>query len=208
MPAAGAGGARRRGPRPPHGRRGLPGRGRCPARLPPGTVGQTAVAALAVAPAAARATSGWDLAAMTWMALLSVPLAAADIRERRLPNPLTGTAFAGVLILLAAAAASSGQPARLGRAAAGAFILVCFYLALGTAGMGPGDVKLAASTGLLLAWQGWPVLAAAQFAAFALAAAWGGFLLATRHEGSRGSMAFGPFALLGMLTAIVFLPPS
>ena len=60
---------------------------------------------------AARASSGWELAALAWLALLAVPLALVDVAVRRLPDPLTAAAFAGTLALLAVAALTATSPA-------------------------------------------------------------------------------------------------
>ena len=46
-------------------------------------------AGLALAVVAVRASSGWELAALIWLALFAVPLAFIDIAVRRLPAPLT-----------------------------------------------------------------------------------------------------------------------
>lgn len=85
----------------------LPVTGRCPAcqaRIGPYPLVVELAAAGALAAVAARAPSGWELAALAWLTLIAVPLAAA--------------AFAG------------HEPGRLARAAVGAAALTCFYLAL------------------------------------------------------------------------------
>jgi leader peptidase (prepilin peptidase) / N-methyltransferase len=51
---------------------------------------------------AARLPSGWELAALAWLALIAVPLAFIDIAAQRLPDLLTISAFAGTFVLLAA----------------------------------------------------------------------------------------------------------
>jgi leader peptidase (prepilin peptidase)/N-methyltransferase len=167
------------------------------------------IAGLAMAVVAVRATSVWELAALAWLVLLAVPLALIDIAVRRLPNPLTGAAFAGAAALLTAAALAGHQPGQLGRAAIGAAALTCFYLLLWLirpGGMGFGDVKLAASVGLALAWAGWPALIAGTFLAFVLASAYGIALIVTKR-GNRGSQVpLGPFMLVAALAAIAFAP--
>jgi leader peptidase (prepilin peptidase) / N-methyltransferase len=76
---------------------------------------------------------------LLWMAALS----AFDIRRRRLPNALTLPGAA--VILLAATMAGRGLPALAGAAAlTGAYLLVHL---VAPAGMGAGDVKLAAGLG-------------------------------------------------------------
>lgn len=158
---------------------------------------------------AVRASSAWELAALAWLVLLAVPLAFIDSAVRRLPNPLTAASFAGTLALLTMAALAGHQSGHLARAIAGAAILAGFYLLLWLirpGGMGLGDVKLAASVGLALAWISWQALFAGTFLAFVLAACYGVGLLVA-GKASRGSqLPLGPFMLAGALAAIAFLP--
>ncbi len=148
----------------------LPVTGRCPAcrvRVGPYPLVAEVAAGLALAVVAARATSGWELAALAWLVLVALPLALIDVAVHRLPDPLTAAAFTGTLALLAVAALAGHQPGRLARAAIGAAILACFYLALWLIrpdGMGLGDAKLAASLGLVLGWTSWQALLTGTFA--------------------------------------------
>jgi leader peptidase (prepilin peptidase) / N-methyltransferase len=189
----------------------LPVTGRCPAchaRIGPYPLAAELAAAIALALVAARALSGWELAALVWLALVAVPLALTDIAVHRLPDRLTAAAFAGTLALLTVAALTGHQPGRLARAVIGAAALACFYLALcliRPGEMGLGDAKLAASIGLVLGWTSWQALLTGTFAGFALAAAYGGVRLAT-HQASRTSqLPLGPFILLGTIVALALL---
>lgn len=198
------------------GRRGwrslLPVTGRCPAcraRIGPYPLVAEFTAGLAMAVVAVRASSAWELAALAWLVSLAVPLAFIDSAVRRLPNPLTAASFTGALALLAVDALAGHQPGHLTRAIAGAVILAGFYLLpwlIRPGGMGLGDVKLAASVGLALAWISWQAVFAGTFLAFVLAACYAAGLLVTR-KASRGSpLPLGPFMLVGALAAIAFLP--
>jgi leader peptidase (prepilin peptidase)/N-methyltransferase len=141
-------------------------------------------------------------------ALAAVPLALTDLAVHRLPDPLTATAFTGTLALLTAAALTGHQPGHLARAAIAAAALACFYLVLYLIRPGEmrlGDAKLAASIGLALGWTGWQALLAGMFAGFALAAVYGGVLLATHRASRTSQLPLGPFILLGALTAIALL---
>lgn len=186
----------------------LPVTGRCPscrARIGPYPVLAELAAGLALAVVAARASSAWELAALAWLTLLAVPLAFVDVAVHRLPDPLTAAACIGIFALLGVAALTSHQPGHLGRAAIGAAALACFYLALSAirpGSMGLGDAKLAASVGAALAWISWQALLTGTFIAFALAAIYGGALMA-RHKATRNThLPLGPFILIGALAAI------
>jgi leader peptidase (prepilin peptidase)/N-methyltransferase len=186
----------------------LPVTGRCPAcriRVGPYPLVAEVAAGLALAVVAARATSGWELAALAWLVLAAVPLALIDVAVHRLPDPLTAAAFTGTLALLAVAALAGHQPGHLARAVIGAAILACFYLTLWLIrpdGMGLGDAKLAASVGLALGWSSWQALITATFAGFVLAAVYGGVLLTTHRATRTSQLPLGPFILLGTLAAI------
>ena len=186
----------------------LPVTGRCPScriRIGPYLMLAELAAGLALAVMAARASSAWELAALAWLVLLAVPLAFIDIAVHRLPDPLTTAACGGTLGLLAVAALTAHQPSHLGRAAIGAAALACFYLALSVirpGGLGLGDAKLAASTGAALGWISWQALLSGTFAAFALAAVYGGALLALHRASRTSHLPLGPFIILGMLAAI------
>jgi leader peptidase (prepilin peptidase)/N-methyltransferase len=124
----------------------LPVTGRCPAcriRIGAYPLFVELAAGIALALLAVRASSGWELAGLAWLALLAVPLTLIDVAVQRLPNPLTGAAFAGTLALLTVAAFLTHQPGHLVRAALGAAALAAFYLVLFVirpSGMGLGDL--------------------------------------------------------------------
>jgi leader peptidase (prepilin peptidase) / N-methyltransferase len=189
----------------------LPVTGGCPAcrtRIGPHPLAAEAAAGLALAVAAARATSVWELAALAWLILIAVPLAFTDLAVHRLPDPLTATAFTGTLALLTAAALTAHQPGHLARAAIGAAALACFYLALyliRPGEMGLGDAKLAASLGLVLGWTSWQALLTGTFLGLALAAVCGGALIAAHRASRTSQLPLGPFMLAGALAAIVLL---
>jgi leader peptidase (prepilin peptidase)/N-methyltransferase len=166
-----------------------------------------AAAGLALAVTAARAASPWPLAGLGWLMLCAVALAFIDAAIRRLPDPLTGAAFAGTLGFLAVAALTGGgHPGQLGRAVLAAAALCGFYLALfiiRPSGMGLGDVKLAAGIGTALGWLGWQALVAGTFLAFALAAVYGMALLISGRATRKHQIPFGPFMITGAF--LVFL---
>ena len=191
----------------------LPVTGRCPhckARIGPDPLAVEFITVLVLAVVAARASSGWELAALAWLALIAVPLAFIDIAVQRLPDLLTVSAFAGTLVLLAAAEGTTYQRWPLVRAVIGAAALAGFYLAFWVVfpdQLGLGDVKLAASIGLVLAWGSWSELFLGALAGALLGAVYAQVLSARRVPGGRVYLPLGPFLLFGAFAVIALLPP-
>jgi leader peptidase (prepilin peptidase)/N-methyltransferase len=168
-----------------------------------------AVTAVLLGGLAARVHPALVLAAACWLAACAVPLACTDLAVQRLPDPLTGAAFAGTAVLLLAAAAAGGTWSALVRALLGGLALAGFYLLLmviSPSGMSLGDVKLAASLGTLLAWFGWRLLLAGGFAGFLLGGVFAGALLVSRRAGRKQPIPFGPFMIAGAVLAVVAWP--
>jgi leader peptidase (prepilin peptidase) / N-methyltransferase len=158
--------------------------------------------------AAARGLSA-DLPAFLLVAMLGAAMAYVDVAEHRLPDWLTYPAFAGAAGLLAVAAASTGWT-DYGRAWLGAFAMTAGFLVLALlrpGELGLGDVKLAASLGLLLGWMGWGEVLLGAFAAFLLGGLYSVGLLLTGRANRRSQIPFGPFMLAGALITIVWGAP-
>ncbi|WP_345750639.1 prepilin peptidase [Microbacterium rhizophilus] len=132
--------------------------------------------------------------------VVSLILIRVDIREHRLPDAIVLPSAVGLAGALAVAAALAGDTTPLGRAAVGGLALFGLYLLLRLAvpaGLGGGDVKLAALLGLLLGWHGWIELAAGAAAAFALGGVHAIALLATGRASRETHIAFGPWMIVG-----------
>jgi leader peptidase (prepilin peptidase) / N-methyltransferase len=175
--------------------------GACRGRIgpPPALVEALAAGILAVLSTHA---GPWQRPALGWAALLGVSLAFVDLRVHRLPDVLTAAFFGGTLLFLAA----SGELSRLGWALLWALSSCTLYLVLvlaSPASMGLGDAKLALGVGLVLGWFGWPTMLLGLSCGFALAAAFGGTMLALRRVGRKDQIAHGPFMLLGALAALL-----
>jgi leader peptidase (prepilin peptidase)/N-methyltransferase len=130
--------------------------------------------------------------------LVAVPVAAIDAEHHVIPNRITAPA-AVLAVALGAALDPSGEPSRLIAAAAvgGAFLLVALAV---PAGMGMGDVKLAALLGLLLGSSVAPALLIAL-----LTGVLAGLLVLARRapsERRRAGIPFGPFLALGGVAAV------
>ncbi|WP_312180096.1 A24 family peptidase [Arthrobacter sp.] len=156
-----------------------------------------------------RAAAWFLLAALGYLAVLSVLLAVEDIRSHRLPDRLVLPAYPAAGLLLCAAGLAAGEPGRLAGMASGAVVLLAGYFLLrviSPAGLGLGDVKLAGVLGLFLGYAGWMQVAAGAAAGFVLGGIWGlGLILAGRGTG-KTRIAFGPFMLAG--AAVALLAPA
>ncbi len=138
--------------------------------------------------------------------MCAVPLAAIDGAVHRLPDALTGAAFAGTSAFLLAAAAFDDRWTDLVRSGGGAFAVGGLFalLALARPGStGLGDAKLGLSVGALAAWFGWGTLALAGAAGFVLAGVYGLWLVASGRADLRSSIPFGPFLLAGCFAAVL-----
>jgi leader peptidase (prepilin peptidase) / N-methyltransferase len=177
------------------------------APVPVSLVPLLAVAMAAIAVAATQRLQPWPVAlAACWLGVCGAPLAAIDAAVRRLPDVLTGAAFAGVAACLALAAGLYHGWPDLGRAGAGAAAVAGFFLLLAVArpgSAGLGDAKLGLGVGALAAWMSWGTVLAAVFAAFVLAALVALALIVSRRAGLSSSVPFGPFLLAGCLAAVL-----
>lgn len=167
--------------------------------------------AWAVAPALAWAVwvsgPGWATPAVAVAAVAGAALAVIDIRTHRLPDAIVYPATVAVAALLLATALAGGNLAAAGRALAGAAVLVVAYAVLhlvNPAGLGLGDVKLAALLGGLSAWYGWDTLAATALLPFVLGGLVAAALLVTRRATRHTAIAFGPYMLAGAALALTW----
>lgn len=166
------------------------------------------LAAVLAGGGAALVGPSWNLPLVAVLAAFGVLLGAIDARSKLLPNAVLLRFTAATAPLVVLAAVGSGRWSGLLGAVAGGAGLFTVYLVLALispAGMGMGDVKLAAVLGVYGGWAG--------------AAAWmgtllGGFLLGglagiavlLLRRGSRGStFPFGPGMLLACFGSFVLL---
>ncbi|MCF6734422.1 A24 family peptidase [Blastococcus sp. KM273129] len=152
-----------------------------------------------------RLGAGWALPAFLAATGAGVLLALVDLRHRLLPDRVTGPAFATTGVLLLAAAAAQGAWDQLLRAGLAAAVLFCGFLVMALvspAGLGMGDVKLAALIGLPLGWLGWDAVLLGAVAGFVVQAAVALVLLAARRVGRRSELPFGPAMLAGAALAV------
>lgn len=136
----------------------------------------------------------------SWFVVSAVRLSLWDFTFHRLPNPIVFTTLVGSVIGFCLLALNTNSGDQLWRAFLGSLISVSVYLVLHVGGgMGMGDVKYSAVTGLYLGWLGWEFLWWGTFIAFGLA----GMLVIVRSRvRNRASVIpFGPFMALGVIMA-------
>lgn len=151
-----------------------------------------------------------EVPAFLVLATAAVLLAVVDARHRLLPDRVVLPALAAGAVLLALAAAGTGDWPALLRAVLAAAALFAGFLVLAVvspSGLGMGDVKLAAVLGLYLGWLGWDVVLAGALAAFVVQALAVLVLLAARRVRRDGDLPFGPAMLVGAAVAMA-LPLS
>jgi leader peptidase (prepilin peptidase) / N-methyltransferase len=181
----------------------------CAARLGPPTwllafLGGAGAAGLAwrIGPAAALVPYLFGL-------LLGLLLGTVDRLAQRLPDVLVYPGIVVTIVLFGAVAAVDHDFADLGRAVAAGAVLFVGYLLLALlpgAGVGGGDLGLAALLGLYLGWMGWPVVVLGAALPWVLQAGASLVVLARRRGGARTMLAFGPAMLAGAYLVLVVLP--
>lgn len=132
-------------------------------------------------------------------------LLAIDARTHRLPNRIVLPTLVAVLLLTLGDGVASRDPVTLVRALLSMLILGGFYAGLhllSRAGMGGGDVKLAAVIGLVLGWHGWQALAVGAASAFVLGALHAVALIVLRRADRSTRIAFGPWMIIGAVLGI------
>lgn len=163
------------------------------------------VVAVALVGLAHAAWGHGQLAVDTVATAFLVPLVLVDLRERRLPDPLTLGGAASVLALLLARGALTGdlEPTVRGLIGAAAMtgILLAFHLA-SPRGMGFGDVKLGLLLGLVIGARSLDLVLVALLLA-GLLGALGGLALMVRHRRRDVTLPFGPYLVTGAALALV-----
>jgi leader peptidase (prepilin peptidase)/N-methyltransferase len=146
------------------------------------------------------------VSAGAYVAAVTVPLCAVDLRERRLPDALVIPGFVYAAVILGYRALARGSPvwAALGMCAGA---LAVFAALAVTGGLGMGDVKLAGMLALTLGAGGLGAGAAVVGVCVALVAAglvaMAGLVDALQTgDRSASEIPFGPFLLSGFWIAV------
>lgn len=152
--------------------------------------------------------TGWGLALGVLATPVCVALAHVDWRTRLLPSRIVLPATAAALLLVGAEWLVTGDRDDPLRALVGLVVARSLFWLLWfahSAGMGFGDVRLAALLGLVLGHAGWAELVVGVYAPFLLFAVPGLVLAAVRRDRSllRAAYPFGPFMVVGALLGLV-----
>lgn len=133
-----------------------------------------------------------------------IVLATIDLEHRRVPNVIVLPSTGGAIVWLVVVSAVSQRWDILSEALLGAFgsFLVLFVIATVSGGMGFGDVKLAAFTGVVAGRFGWEVAFIAMLVGFFCGGIVGLVLLATRRVGRKSALPFAPALAAGALVAV------
>ncbi|MFD1504495.1 prepilin peptidase [Georgenia yuyongxinii] len=159
--------------------------------------------------AALLARSWPELVAFAVLALACALLAVIDLATYRLPDVIVGPTYLVFFSALALTAAVDGDWGRLGRAAAGAGVVLVGYFVLAfvsPSGLGLGDVKFSGVLGGFLGWFGWQQVLLGTLAAFVLSACVAGTLLVTRRADRRTEFPFGPWMVAGAGIGALWVP--
>jgi len=136
------------------------------------------------------------IAVFTGLLALSI----IDAYTHRVPRYVTGLMIVTGVPLIIVDALWHWDPKELLRGFAGAVALFAIYsliAAVSRGGFGKGDVMLAPSVGLLLAYRGWDVLIRGTVYTFVLAGVVSAVLMAMRALDRRDHIAFVPYIAVG-----------
>lgn len=169
----------------------------CERRIPVAVPAVEASCGLLAAGAVVLLGATWEAVAVAILAVVLVPVVVIDLRHRLIPDILVLPATA-----LALAAAILADPTRwwvpvVGAAGAAGFLTLLW--AVHPAGMGLGDVKLAALMGAVLGASVIPAFAIAFGAGAVLGLA---LLLRMGPRARKVAVPFGPFLAAGALGAL------
>ncbi|WP_240484216.1 prepilin peptidase [Pseudarthrobacter sulfonivorans] len=165
------------------------------------------ITAVLCAAFAFRVGSDAALPAFILLSVLGVQLARIDVALHLLPNPVVLSLLVGGLLCLLGATFGGEPWANLVRALAGAVILFVIYLILALispAGLGMGDVKLAAPVGLYLGYLGWTQLFYGGLLGFILNGLVTVFVVARNRKERTSDVAHGP-SMIGTAVGIGLL---
>lgn len=151
----------------------------------------------------------WPLLWLVPLTPVAVALSVIDWHTRLLPRVVVVPATLAAVVVVTAVGLATGERDALVRALVAMVLARSFFWVLWfvrSAGMGFGDVRLAAPVGLVLGWTGWGALAIGLWASFMLFVVPALVVLLARRDRSllKRSFPFGPFMVGGALVGLVW----
>lgn len=151
----------------------------------------------------------WPLLWLVPLTPVAVALSVIDWHTRLLPRVIVVPATLAAVVVVAVVGLATGERDALVRALVAMVVARSFFWVLWfvrSAGMGFGDVRLAAPVGLVLGWTGWGALAIGLWSSFMLFVLPALVVLVARRDRSllKRSFPFGPFMVGGALVGLVW----
>jgi leader peptidase (prepilin peptidase)/N-methyltransferase len=174
-------------------------------------LGRRSALVSAVSGALVGAATGvdWPLLWLVPLVPVAVALAVIDWHTKLLPRVIVIPATLATIVVVTVVGLATDQQEALVRALVAMVVARSFFWVLWfvrSAGMGFGDVRLAAPVGLVLGWAGWGVLAVGVWVGFLLFAVPALVVIVARRDRSllKRSFPFGPFMVGGALVGLVW----
>ena len=151
----------------------------------------------------------WPLLWLVPLVPVGVALSVVDWHTKLLPRVVVLPATVAAIVVVTVVGLATDQREALVRALVAMVVTRSFFWVLWfvrSAGMGFGDVRLAAPVGLVLGWVGWDVLAIGVWTAFVVFALPALVLAILRRDRAmlKKSFPFGPFMVVGALVGLVW----
>lgn len=167
----------------------------------------------AVAGALLGAATGldWPLLWLVPLTPVAVALSVIDWHTRLLPRVVVVPVTLAAIVVVTVVGLATGEREALVRALVAMVLARSFFWVLWfvrSAGMGFGDVRLAALVGLVLGWVGWGAVAIGVWVGFVGFAVPGLLLAVVRRDRAllKQAFPFGPFMAAGALVGLVWGP--
>ncbi|HSF35917.1 MAG TPA: A24 family peptidase [Nocardioides sp.] len=176
----------------------------------PGLAWRSALASAAAGALLGAATGpDWSLLWLVPLTPVAVALSVIDWHTRLLPRVVVLPATLAAVVAVTVVGLATGERDALVRALVAMVLARSFFWVLWfvrSAGMGFGDVRLAAPVGLVLGWVGWGALAIGLWASFMLFVVPALTVIVARRDRSllKRSFPFGPFMVGGALVGLVW----
>ena len=151
----------------------------------------------------------WPLLWLVPLTPVAVALSVIDWHTRLLPRVVVLPATVAAIVVVTAVGLATGERDALVRALIAMVVARSFFWVLWfvrSAGMGFGDVRLAAPVGLVLGWEGWGPLAVGLWTGFLAFAVPALALIVVRRDRTllKRSFPFGPFMVIGAFVGLVW----